>query len=90
MKVKPIGERVLIKPAKEQEKTAGGIYLPDTAREAKKRGEVEAVGTLKDGGSIPLEKGDIILYGGYSHEDFEIDGQEFVIVEFKDIVAKLE
>ena len=89
MQVKPIGERVLITPDKEQEKTAGGIYLPDSAREAKKRGIVVEVGQLEKG-EMPLKKGDVVLYGGYSHEDFEIDGQEYIIVEFKDIVAKIE
>ena len=89
MRVKPIGERVLITPDKEEEKTSGGIYLPDSAREAKKRGIVVEVGQLKEG-EMPLKKGDTVLYGGYSHEDFEIDGKEYVIVEFKDIVAKIE
>ena len=89
MRVKPIGERVLITPDKEQEKTTGGIYLPDSAREAKKRGIVVEVGQLENG-EMPLKKGDVVLYGGYSHEDFEIDGKEYIIVEFKDVVAKIE
>lgn len=89
MEVKPIGERVLIAPVKENEKTSGGIYLPDSAREAKKKGTVVALGELESGKPMPLAKGDTILYGGYSHEDFEIDGREYVIVEYKDIVAKL-
>ncbi|MBD3319276.1 co-chaperone GroES [Candidatus Woesearchaeota archaeon] len=89
MQIKPIGERVLITP-KEEEKTKGGLYIPESAREGKKEGTVVAVGELKDGKEIPLKKGDTILYGGYSSDDFEIDGQKYIILDFKDVVAKLE
>ena len=89
MKIKPIGERVLLQPVREEERTKGGIYLPESAREAKKRGTVVAVGTDTDGKTLPLETGDTVLYGGYSSEEFEIDGIEYVFVEFKDILAKL-
>lgn len=88
--VKPIGERVLIAPVKEAEKTTGGIYLPDSAREGKKKGTVVAIGERDDGKPMPVKKGDVILYGGYSHEEFEIDGKEYVIVELKDVAAKIE
>lgn len=88
MEVTPIGERVLIKPAKEEEKTKGGLYIPDSAKEKRKEGEVVAVGT-KDGKELPLKKGDRILYGGYSNEEIEVDGEEYVIVEFKDVLAKM-
>lgn len=88
--VKPIGERVLIAPVKEAEKTRGGIFLPDSAREGKKKGRVVAVGERDDNKPMPVKKGDVILYGGYSHEEFEIDGKEYVIVELKDIAAKIE
>ena len=90
MQIKPIGERVLIKPIDEGNKTKGGIYIPDTAKENKKEGEVIAVGTNKEGKELPLKKGDKILYGGYSSDEFEIDGQKYVILEFKDVLAKLE
>lgn len=89
MKVTPMGARVLIKPKKEEERTKGGIYIPDSAKEKKKEGEVVAAGTLKDEKPIPLKQGDRILYGGYSHEEIEVDGEEYVIVEYKDVVAKL-
>ena len=81
---------MLIKLAKKEEKTKGGLYIPDTAKEEKKEGEVEAVGQYKDGKDLPLKKGDRVLYGGYSSEDFEKDGQKYVFVEFKDILAKFE
>ncbi len=90
MKITPIGERVLIEPAKQEEKTKGGIYIPDTAKEDRKEGIVKAVGTLKDGKEMPLKEGDHILYGGYSNEDIEIDGERFVIVDYKDVIAKIE
>ncbi len=90
MNIKPIGERVLLKPKKEEEKTKGGIYIPESAKENKKEGEVLAVGTLKDGKEIPLKKGDRVLYGGYSSDEFEIDNEKFIIVEYKDILGKFE
>ena len=90
MNLKPLGERVLVKLAKKEEKTKGGLYIPDTAKEEKKEGEVVAVGQFKDGKELPLKKGDRILYGGYSSEDFEKDGEKYVFVEFKDILAKFE
>lgn len=90
MNITPIGERVLLRPAKEEEKTKGGIYIPDSAKEKKKRGEVIAAGTHKNGTPIPLSKGDQVLYGGYSSDEVELDGEEFVFVEFKDILAKFK
>jgi len=89
MQVEPIGERVLIEPVKEKEKTSGGIYLPESSRENKKKGVVRALGKYKDGKELPLKLGDTILYGGYSSEEFEVDNKTYVILEFKDIVAKL-
>ncbi len=90
MTIQPIGERVLIKPYKEPEKTKGGIYIPDSAKEKKKEGDVIAVGTFEDGKPLPLKPGDRIIYGGYSQEEVEFEKEEFVIVEFKNIVAKYE
>ena len=89
MKLTPIGERIVLKPIEGEEKTKSGIFLPKSSEE-KKQGEVVEVGSFKDGKSIPLNKGDRVLYGGYSSEDIEIEGQKYLIVEFKDVVAKLE
>lgn len=89
MNITPIGERVLIKPLEEAEKTKGGIFIPESAKESKKEGEVVAVGTSKDDKGLPLKKGDKILYGGYSSDEFEIDGEKFIILEFKDVLAKI-
>ena len=90
MKIKPIGERVLIKPPKKEEKTKGGIYLPESAKDDRKEGEVIEVGSYKDGKELPLKKGDRILYGGYSSDEFEIDGEKYIIIDFKDVLAKIE
>jgi len=88
MKIKPIGERALIKPIKEEEKTAGGIYLPESAKEKRKQGTVVDIGTQKD--DMPIKAGDTILYTGYSAEEFEVDGEKYLIVEYSDIIAKVE
>lgn len=90
MNIKPLGERVLIKPIKTEEKTAGGIYIPEEAREDKKQAIVEDVGKSKDGKDLPLNKGDKVLYGGYSSDEFEIEGQKHLIIEYKDILAIVE
>jgi len=89
MNIKPIGKRVLIKPVKEEEKTAGGIYIPETAKEKKKQGIVVELGTLEEK-EFPVKKGDVILYTGYSSEELEIDGEEYLILDSKDIIAKIE
>jgi len=90
MKIIPLGERVLLKQVKAtEEKTKSGLYIPKSATE-KKEGEVIEVGVFKDGKSIPLKKGDRVLYGGYSSEEIEIDGEKHLIIEFKDIVARIE
>ena len=90
MNIKPLGERVLIKVKKKEEKTTHGLYLPESAQEEKKQGTVVAVGATKEGKELPLKAGDIILYGGYSSEEFEFNGEKFLLIEFKDILATLE
>ncbi|MDI9632817.1 MAG: co-chaperone GroES [Methanolinea sp.] len=89
MEIVPIGERVLVKPIRTEERTKSGIYIPESAREQRKQGSVIAVGTRDDGTPLPLKPGDRILYGGYSAETFEIDRETYVIVPFKDIVARI-
>lgn len=88
MEIQPIGERVLLEPVKKMEKTSGGIYIPQEAQKEKKEGIVLGVGTFRDGTALPLAKGDRVIYGGYSSEDFEIDGKTYLLVEFKDVMAK--
>ena len=90
MNIEPIGERVLIRPIKTESKTKGGIYIPESAKEEKKEGEVIAVGKTKGGKPIELSKGDRILYGGYSSDEFEFDNQKYIMLDFKDVLAKLK
>ncbi|MBI2140244.1 co-chaperone GroES [Candidatus Woesearchaeota archaeon] len=90
MNITPIGERVLLRPMKQEEKTKGGIYLPESAKEEKKEGLVVAAGKHKDGKDIPLKKGDRVIYGGYSSDEIKIDGEKHLFVDFKDILAKIE
>ncbi len=89
MHIKPLGKRVLIKPVKEEERTSGGIYIPETAKEKKKQGIVQELGSI-DEKELPIKKGDAILYTGYSSEELEIKGEKFLIIDSKDIIAKIE
>lgn len=89
MKIRPIGKRVLIQPVKEQERTRGGIYIPESAKEKKKQGIVVEVGTVEEK-EFPIKKGDVILYAGYSSEELEMDGEKYLILESKDVIAKIE
>ncbi len=88
MKLKPIGERVVLKQTEKEERTKSGLYLPKS--EDKKQGIIVEVGETKDGKQIALSTGDKVIYGGYSSEEFELNGEKFLIVELKDILAKLE
>jgi len=90
MKIKPLGELVLIRPKKAEERTKSGLYLPKTTNNEKKEGTVVDVGQDRNGKPLPVARGDHILYGGYSSEEFEANGEKFLIIEFKDIIAKIE
>jgi chaperonin GroES len=92
MKMKPLADRVVIKPSIADEKTKGGIILPDTAKEKPVIGEVVAVGPGKvsdDGKQIPLEVkvGDKVLYGKYSGTEVTIEGSEYLIMREADVFA---
>ena len=95
MKLRPIGDRVIVKPLEAKETTKGGIVLPDTAREKPQQAKVIAVGKGKiadDGKLIPMEvkKGDVILYGKYSGSETTIDEDEYVVLHESDILAIVE
>jgi chaperonin GroES len=90
--VKPLGDRVFVKVNPSEEKTAGGILLPDTAKEKPQIGEVVAVGPGKrndDGSRAPLEVkvGDKVLYSKYAGTDIKLGGEEYVLLSEKDILA---
>lgn len=90
MEITPIGPRVLIKPIQKKEKTDSGIYLPQDAQNKKKEGVVVKAGTTEQGEKIPLKQGDHILYGGYSNEEFTLEGEEYIILEYKDVLAQVK
>ncbi len=91
-KIKPLGDRILIKPLEAEEKTKGGIILPDTAKEKPQEGKVVAVGKgkmLESGKIEPLEVkvGNKVLYGKYSGTEIKLNGEEHLIVKQEDILA---
>ena len=92
MNIKPLSDRVVIKPLEAVEKTEGGIYLPDTAKEKPQQGEIVAVGPGKVADSGQLVKpsvkvGDKVLYGKYSGTEITVEGQEYLFVRESDILA---
>lgn len=92
MNVKPLSDRIVVKPSAAEEKTGGGIILPDTAKEKPQKGEVIAVGPGKrsdTGDVIPPEvkKGDTVIYGKYSGTEFTFEGDEYLIMHESDILA---
>lgn len=89
MKLRPIGERVVLKQLEQsEERTKSGLYLPKS--DDKKQGEIVEVGSFHDGKPLPLKKGDRVIYGGYSSEEFDIESKKHLIIEFKDILAVIE
>lgn len=92
MKIKPLADRVIVKPSEGIERTKGGIYVPDTAKEKPQEGEIIAVGpgrTTDDGKLIKMEVkvGDRVLYGKYSGTEVTIEEEEYLIVRESDILA---
>jgi chaperonin GroES len=92
--LKPLDDRVVVEPTEAEEKTAGGILLPDTAKQKPQQGKVVAVGPGKlgeDGNRLPLalKVGDTVLFGKYSGSDVEVSGKEFKILRESDVLAKL-
>ncbi|HEY6901664.1 MAG TPA: co-chaperone GroES [Puia sp.] len=87
MHLKPLHDRVIIKPAAAEEKTAGGIIIPDTAKEKPQRGTVVAAGPGKKDEPVTVKEGDTVLYGKYSGTEIKIDGQDLLILHESDILA---
>jgi chaperonin GroES len=92
MNLRPLGDRVVVKPVEREERTKSGIVLPDTAKEKPQEGMVEAVGTgriLDNGTKIPMELkvGEKILYAKYAGNEFKVDEQEYLIISEKDVLA---
>ena len=94
IKLKPLDERIVVEPVEAEEMTAGGIVLPDTAKEKPQRGTVLAVGPgklLDNGkrGELAVVVGDEVIYGKYAGSDIEIDGRDVKILRESDILAKV-
>lgn len=90
--VRPLHDRILVRRMAEEEKTAGGLFIPDTAKEKPQRGEIIACGkgrTTEDGKVLPLEvkAGDRVLFGKYSGTELKIDGEELVMMREEDILG---
>ncbi len=89
-KIQPLADRVLVKPAAAEEKTVGGIIIPDSAKEKPLRGEVLAVGEGTKDEAMVLEAGDQVLYGKYAGTELELDGEKFLIMRQSDVLAKIQ
>ncbi|MGB9857790.1 MAG: co-chaperone GroES [Dictyoglomaceae bacterium] len=95
VKLRPIGDRVVVKVLEQEEKTKGGIVLPDTAKEKPQQGKVIAVGTgriLDNGQKVPLEikEGDRVIFAKYAGTEVKIEGEEYLILSERDILAVVE
>lgn len=89
MNIKPLADRVLIKAAPAEEKTAGGIIIPNTAKEKPLQGEVLAVGNGTKDEEMVLKAGDTVLYGKYAGTEVELDGEKYLIMRQSDVLAVL-
>ena len=105
MNIRPLRNRIVVRPVEQEEQTAGGIYLPDTAKEKPQQAEIVAVGSgeyvedstfsnsaLKRRSTVapPLSVGDRVFYGKYAGTEVTVAGEEFKILEVKDVLAKIE
>ena len=89
MKVKPLQDRVIVKRIEEEEKTKGGIIIPDTAKEKKHLGTVIEVGTDEELKEL-VKPGDKVLYGKYAGEEIKLDDKEYILLQRSDILAIIE
>ncbi len=92
MKVRPLADKVLIKRLEAEEKTKGGLFLPDTAKEKPQRGTIVAVGDgklLDDGtrAAFQVKKGDVVLFSTYGGTEIKVDGENYLVMEESDILA---
>jgi chaperonin GroES len=95
MKLKPLADRVVVKPLEDEDKTPGGIILPDTAKEKPMKGEIISAGpgSLNEKGErvkLEVKKGDVVIYGKFSGTDFKMDNLDYLILRESDILAIVE
>ena len=88
--MKPINDRVVVKPSPAEEKTKGGIIIPDTAKEKPQKGEIVAVGPGKDGNLMTVSVGDTVLYGKYAGQELQYQGETYLIMREDDILVILD
>lgn len=88
--MKPINDRVVVKPFPAEEKTTGGIIIPDTAKEKPQKGEIVAVGPGKDGNLMTVQVGDVVLYGKYGGQELSYEGVDYLIMREDDILVILD
>jgi chaperonin GroES len=87
VKVTPLHDRVIVKPAEKAEKTAGGIIIPDTVQDKPQQGEVVAVGSGRKDEPLTVKVGDVVLFGKYGGTEIELDGEKFLLLKESDIFA---
>ena len=95
MKLKPLNDRVLVKRLESEEKTSGGLYIPDTAKEKPSKGQVVAVGPGKYGDdgkrmAMAVKKGDTVLFSKYSGTEVKLDGEDHLVLREDDILAIID
>jgi len=95
MNLRPLQDRIIVKRVEEESKTAGGLFIPETAKEKPQRGEIVAVGNGKkteDGKVLPLDVkvGDTVLFGKYAGTEIKVDGDDFLMMREDDILAVVE
>ena len=88
--MRPINDRVVIKPDPAEEKTSGGIIIPDTIKEKPQRGEVIAIGPGKGDTAMTVKVGDIVLYGKYAGQELQHEGNDYLIMREEDILIILD
>jgi chaperonin GroES len=88
-KIQPLADRVLVKPAAAEEKTIGGIIIPDSAKEKPLRGTVLAAGNGTKDEPMLLHEGDEVLYGKYAGTELEFEGEKYLIIKQSDVLAKI-
>lgn len=87
LNIKPLADRVVVKPAEAEQKTKGGLFIPDTAKEKPQKGEIVAVGNGKKDEPLTVKVGDTVLYGKYAGTELSIEGQAYLIMRESDIFA---
>jgi chaperonin GroES len=87
VKIKPLADRVLIEPKEAEEKTASGIYIPDTAKEKPQKGTVIAVGPGTKDVTMEVKVNDVVLYGKYAGTEINVDGKDYLMMKQSDILA---